>query len=104
MVDASVIATAILAAGNVDYGKLVVGCTILLLAMVSGFVGVFILRRRLRDCTPQASAESFSLQDLRQLHREGQLSDEEFERAKAQMVAHLGPGGRSEGNEGPSRQ
>lgn len=36
----------------------------------------------------QASRDfSFSLHDLRQLHEEGKLSDEEFERAKARITA-----------------
>lgn len=44
-------------------------------------------RRRLvggddRDARPGG----FTLSDLRQLHREGKMSDEEFERAKAQLV------------------
>jgi len=31
---------------------------------------------------------TFSISDLRRMHREGQLSDEEFERAKAAIIAN----------------
>ena len=34
-----------------------------------------------------ADDEPFTLTDLRRMHREGQLTDEEFERAKAVMIA-----------------
>jgi hypothetical protein len=33
------------------------------------------------------SPGGFTLSDLRQLHRDGKMSDEEFERAKARLVA-----------------
>jgi hypothetical protein len=36
---------------------------------------------------PDDSDEGFTLADLRRLHREGQLSDEEFERAQEQIIA-----------------
>lgn len=45
-------------------------------------------RRRLlpRD-ENDARPGGFTLSDLRRLHRDGKMSDEEFERAKAQLVA-----------------
>jgi len=43
------------------------------------------VKRRLQEPDPPASA-GFTLSDLRQLHKSGQMSDEEFERAKAKVV------------------
>jgi hypothetical protein len=36
---------------------------------------------------PDETEEGFTLSDLRRLHREGSLSDEEFERAHAQIIS-----------------
>ena len=48
--------------------------------------GLSVVRRRMREGATFA-ARDFSLGDLRTLHREGKLSDEEFERAKAKLVS-----------------
>jgi len=60
-----------------------VGCAVLILVVA------VIRRRMLRDDTP---VEGFGLADLRRLHAEGQLSDEEFEQAKASMLARARAG------------
>jgi len=60
-----------------------VGC-VLLIAIVA-----VIRRRMLRDDEP---ADGFGLADLRRLHAEGQLSDEEYEQAKASMLARARAG------------
>ena len=51
-----------------------------------GFVAATLVKRRLsqRDTTPTGG---FSLSDLRALHRGGKMSDEEFNKAKAAIVA-----------------
>ena len=53
--------------------------------------GVVYVRKRL---SPEESfkGEGFTLSDLRRLHQSGQMSDEEFERAKAQLLKGLAPG------------
>ena len=54
--------------------------------IVAGWLTVWQVRRRLqRDETPLGNA-GFTLSDLRQLHKSGQMSDEEFDRAKARVV------------------
>jgi hypothetical protein len=57
----------------------------LLIAVVALFLGLAWARKRL---SPQEDfhGEGFTLADLRQMHKEGKLSDEEFERARAKMV------------------
>ena len=60
----------------------------LLLALVLGMVAAARLKRRLRqDDVQPAAASGFTLSDLRQMHRSGQLTDAEFERAKEKVVA-----------------
>lgn len=53
-----------------------------------GFLLVSWVRNRLREPDEPVSA-GFSLGDLRDMHRRGQLSDEEFERAKQQLIGML---------------
>ncbi len=57
----------------------------LLVAACAGAVAIHFLRRFISrsGTTP---ADGFSLQDLRELHAQGRLSDEEFERAKASII------------------
>lgn len=66
---------------------------VLLVICIVGFVFVTWLKKRL-DAEEAESLgsvmDSFGLSDLRRLHREGQLSDEEFERAKHKMLVAAG--------------
>jgi hypothetical protein len=39
--------------------------------------------------TDEPASLGFSLSDLRELHRSGKLSDEEFERARTKMAASM---------------
>lgn len=57
---------------------------IMLGAAVIALVG-FLMHRWMRR--PDEPAATFGLAELRLMHREGKLTDEEFERAKAVMVA-----------------
>jgi hypothetical protein len=58
---------------------------LLLIAIVGGLFAMW-LRRRL-GAKEESSPAGFSLEDLRRMHREGEMSDEEFERAKTAMLA-----------------
>ena len=58
----------------------------LLALVVAGFVLVAWVRRRMSP-HEDFHGEGFTLGDLRLLHKSGQLSDEEFEKAKAGMIA-----------------
>jgi hypothetical protein len=62
--------------------------TIVAMAVVAGIVGFVVWRRFTREDVSTVTRETaFTLADLRQLHREGQLNDEEFERARAAIIA-----------------
>jgi hypothetical protein len=58
---------------------------ILVAFIVAGWVTVWQVRRRLAN-PDETAGTGFTLSDLRRLHKSGQMSDEEFERAKAQVV------------------
>ena len=68
-----------------DVGRLVVPIGILLGVIIVAMVIVMWVKKRLRESDQPVSA-GFTLSDLRQLHKSGQMSDEEFERAKAKVV------------------
>lgn len=58
---------------------------LLVVFIVIGWVTVWQVRRRLTKAD-ETSGAGFTLSDLRQLHKSGQMSDAEFERAKARVV------------------
>jgi hypothetical protein len=68
-----------------DYGTIILWSLLLIGLIVAGWLTVWQVKRRLQRPDVTAGA-GFSLSDLRQLHRSGQMSDEEFERAKARVV------------------
>ena len=49
-----------------------------------GGVIIYLVRRSLRS--EGSTSEGFTLQDLRDMHAAGELNDEEFDRAKMQMI------------------
>lgn len=66
----------------------IIWCVALLLVLIVGLVFAVRIKRRFTaedDAPPVASG--FTLSDLRQMHKLGQLSDDEFERAKEKVVA-----------------
>ena len=60
--------------------------------VVVGIVATGILRRKLLRRQHDEAGTPFTLDDLRQLHQDGQLSDEEFSQASAQMIETLTAG------------
>lgn len=68
-----------------DYGTIIMWSLLLIGLIVVGWVTVLQIKRRLQRPDVTAGA-GFTLSDLRQLHKSGQMSDEEFERAKARVV------------------
>ena len=78
----------IAAADQSGYGKLFIWLLVLIGLVVVGFFIVVWVKRRMQapDATP---SPGFSLADLRELHRTGKISDEEFERARGKMAASL---------------
>lgn len=57
--------------------------------LISGLLlaALSIYRRRMHDAA--GAPRDFALSDLRTLHREGKLTDEEFDRAKSKLVASM---------------
>ena len=77
-----------IAAAN-DLTSVYVWSLVLVVAVIAGFVLVAWAKRRLKaDDRPAASA-GFTLADLREMHRSGQITAEEFERARTKLVAGL---------------
>jgi uncharacterized membrane protein len=78
----------IVAAAQNEYGNLFVWSLILVCLAVAGFVLVAWVKRRMQH-QDSGPAIGFSLADLRELHRTGKISDEEYERARGKMAASL---------------
>src|SRR5882724_10743416 len=61
---------------------------ILIVFLVIAFIAVMYVRKMLSP-NEDFHGEGFTLGDLRRLHKAGQLSDEEFDKAKSLIVAGL---------------
>jgi hypothetical protein len=63
--------------------------SLLLLVLVIGlFVAVAVLRKKMSP-DEDFHGTGFTLSDLRQMHKKGQMSDEEFERAKLALLGSM---------------
>jgi hypothetical protein len=71
------------------FGDVLPWLIVLLAVVVVGAVVVVAARRLLRS--DDWGGGGFTLHDLRQMHARGELSDEEYARARAQMVGRLRP-------------
>ena len=60
---------------------------VLIVLIVGAFLAVMWIRRWIQEDDVPTAKIGFSLTDLRELHRRGEMSDEEFERARAKMTA-----------------
>ena len=71
-----------------QYRQIIVGSLLVIGLIIVAFVLIAQFRRRLRqeDDSTSAGGTGFTLSDLRQLRKSGQMSDEEFERAKAKIL------------------
>lgn len=70
------------------FGDVAPWLLILLVVTIVGGVVVFMARRMLQG-NASSGKDGFTLQDLRDLHAAGDLSDEEFERARAAMIERI---------------
>lgn len=61
---------------------------VLICLLVAGFFAVSKLRQWLKEDDVPGPAIGFTLSDLRQLHKQGKMSDEEFERARSLIVGN----------------
>ena len=60
---------------------------VLIALLLAGFVAVSKVKAWSKREEDPDSAAGFTLGDLRRMHRDGNLSDEEFEKARVQMIA-----------------
>jgi hypothetical protein len=61
---------------------------LLLGVIIAGGVIIFLARRYVKSGSSDAHG-GFTLHDLRELHKTGEISEEEFTRAKAHMIGRL---------------
>lgn len=66
---------------------IIVWSLILLGLLIVGLVIIVRLKKKLTQTDEIHSGSGFTLSDLRSLHKNGKMSDDEFEKAKAQIVA-----------------
>ena len=78
----------IVAAAQSVYGKLFFWLLVLMAVVVVGCIAAVWVKRRVQEPDTQRPI-GFSLADLRELHRTGKISDEEYERARGKMAASL---------------
>jgi len=70
---------------NVDYGAIFIWSLVLILFLI----GMFLLVSRIKQWlkAPETTVGTgFTLSDLRQFHKSGQMTDEEFEKAKSRII------------------
>ncbi len=59
---------------------------VLIAAVLVAFAGYSYLRRWMRQADDPDAGRGFTLSDLRDLHRQGKMTDEEFQATRAQLV------------------
>ena len=72
--------------GEVPYGRIIFWSLALIGFILALFAAITYLKRTW-FAPEEPVGTGFSLGDLRALHRSGKMTDEEFERAKAQIIA-----------------
>jgi hypothetical protein len=72
---------------DVDIWGIFVACGSLMVIVVAGAGLVMWLRKRLRSDDPGDDSAGFTLGDLRELQRSGHITEEEFRKARDQVVA-----------------
>ncbi len=66
---------------------IIVWSLILLGILIIGLVVIVRLKKKLTQTDEQTAGVGFTLSDLRALHQNGKMTDDEFEKAKAQILA-----------------
>ncbi|NQU76977.1 MAG: SHOCT domain-containing protein [Planctomycetes bacterium] len=79
-------------AAVVNYRELVIAAAVLVAVMVLGCVGVILLGRRFRSSRRTPFEQPFTLDQLRTLYQQGQMTQAEFERTKAAMARRFSEG------------
>ena len=60
---------------------------VLLVLVIAGFIGISWLRKWMKEDEVPSGGTGFGLGELRQMHARGELTTEEYERARAKMTA-----------------
>jgi len=81
----SLAATDVLPAPKSTFAEILPVLLVLVGVVFAGFIVISVVRKWMRGDVGQPD-QGFTLSDLRRLHREGKLSDEELERAESQMI------------------
>lgn len=66
---------------------IIIWSLILLGILIVGLVIIVRLKKKLTQSDEPSAGVGFTLSDLRELHKSGKMTQEEFEKAKAQIVA-----------------
>ena len=74
-------------AGDVDPTDVLVGAFFLILLLGLGFVALVQVKKWMRRDDEPDNGIGFTLGDIRRLHDEGRMTDEEYEKARTQMIA-----------------
>src|SRR6478735_8550552 len=74
-------------AQDAGYGSAILWSAIIIGLCLAMFFVLSAVRKKLRDdADASGPSTGFTLADLRELHRNGKMTDEEFEKAKATLV------------------
>jgi hypothetical protein len=76
-----------LLAQSADPLDVFMGVLLLVVVLVGGFMALMYFKKWLKEDDEPSSDIGFTLGDLRQLHKNGKMSDEEYEKARTQMIA-----------------
>jgi hypothetical protein len=68
--------------------NVIIGSVILVVILLIFFAGVFFYRKWMK-ADDTTTSTGFTLSDLRRLHKEGKMTDGEFESAKAILIGSL---------------
>jgi len=79
----------ILAQDDGGYGSAIFWSAVIIGLCIAMFFLVNIVRKKVREDADAGPSAGFTLADLRDLHRAGKMTDEEFEKAKATLIDAL---------------
>jgi len=83
-------------AGDYSEGSILLWGMVLIGLVVVGFFLAALVRRRLRG-DANVHGEGFTFSDLRQLRKQGKITELEYQRAKAALTASIAPAVRDTG-------
>jgi hypothetical protein len=82
----------LLADADKSTGSIVLWSSVLVLALVALFGVVVFYRKWMSASDAPSAGPAFTLSDLRKLHKEGKMTTDEYEKAKAVIIGSLKAG------------